>query len=251
MDVTEAEWIDGQIRYFWAKARTNSTRFRMKDRGENFFAFALVVISAVIVVLSYTNWADAHLISLDDIALFGYVLIDFEDVDFTEFLKVLTLAFTALAMMVSFEAKIIHGGKAGENLSKMRVFEIAKIRLSTVSDQGQKCMIIHSLGEHAIDENNEWVFDHKDRDIENKKSVNIRSLGKSRRRHSLVRWASAILDGAAGAIRRFLLRWMRSRVVPAGPHWRRSPATIQQAWSARLRCTGPSISPQSVRIPAI
>lgn len=66
----------------------------------------------------------------------------------------------------------VFGGSPREIDAKRRMFQNAKNQYWLCDNAEERLRIIHELGNQAIDEVNDWVFEHKSRDFEKSNSKN-------------------------------------------------------------------------------
>lgn len=160
-------WIDNQMNYHSDKKRINTSKFAKVDKRSSVLLVATALISAVVIPLMafFPDFMDTSLVQTEAMTLFGVIIIKSLDITVSVVIRAVMIILVALTSYVNLSSNMIHGGTPQQIGAKLQMFHIATIRLGESDDSGSKREILWELGDQCIEENNDWVFEHRSKDF--------------------------------------------------------------------------------------
>lgn len=170
-DVAYNYWMENQLAYHESKKCANEDKTFRLNRNiavieilKNILSVMLLLVS-VFGLLSFSYQWDG--LTAWNITLFNRFTLNTENL-----IKIGMILLVAAGSCAAYSLARVFGGSPREIDAKRRMFQNAKNQYKLCKDAEERLRIIHELGNQAIDEVNDWVFEHKSRDFEKSDSKN-------------------------------------------------------------------------------
>ncbi len=138
-----------------------------------------MALSLLAIIITYDRISTVSLFEFPSLEILGMTLIQGGDFYLEGIIKLLMIFFVAAAAYEGFDFSTVHGGTPEQIIAKARMFEIAKMRLDDAKvDVKASSIILYELGDQAINENNDWAFEHKTKDFKEKSDYDLSNLSK-------------------------------------------------------------------------
>ena len=181
LDIGYQCWVRGQELYHSKKKISNSKILGKREREAVMITGLTLILSAVLFLsdivfqdLVFYEW-DGFTIA--GINMHGAFMFNFENV-----IKIVMIATVAASMYVTYSKDRVFGGTPNEIDAKQRMFTTASREyermsrnVKTTDGIDNRLILFHQLGDIAITEVNDWVFEHKARDFK-KSEKNLNTL---------------------------------------------------------------------------
>ena len=164
-------WINNQLTYHESKKRANTDKSFRLNRDiavveilKNVLSVTLLLVS-VFGILSFSyRWGG---LTVWNITLFNKFTLNAENL-----IKIGMILLVAAGSCMAYSLARVFGGSPREIDAKRRMFRNAEKQYDRCENDEERLRIIHELGNQAVDEVNDWVFEHKSRDFEKSDSKN-------------------------------------------------------------------------------
>jgi len=188
IDFVNDNWVEGQVAYHKNKRNRNGEKYGKSANEQKYLYYITMGLSILAIVVTYTEFSSTSLLNYPSLDIFGTTLFNGSNVYLETVIKLLMIFFVALSAYKLSEFSTVHGGTPDQITAKLRMFEIAQLRLVDAEkdprlrneggDLKAASIILYELGEQAINENNDWAFEHKTKDFKPKQNIELRNLSK-------------------------------------------------------------------------
>ena len=181
LDVSYQCWVRGQELYHSKKKVTNSRLLGSRERAANTVAVITLVLSGILFIAE-TFMEDIHFLDWNGLVLHGVVLHGAFNFNLENVIKMVMIVTVAVGAFITYSKDRVFGGTPNEIDAKQRMFTTATKEYVRMSRKAQdtdgideRLILLHQLGDIAITEVNDWVFEHKARDFK-KSDKNLDTL---------------------------------------------------------------------------
>lgn len=160
-------WMRDQMRYHLKKRERNTRKYRRSSHTSYVLVTLTTVISAVLIpsMALFPDMLNDAVFSIGSVYLGGACLIQGMEFTVATSIRLFMIVLVALTSFVSLNTNMIHGGTKEQIDAKVQMFTIAEMRLREARDTMTRKEILWELGDQCIEENNDWVFEHKAKDF--------------------------------------------------------------------------------------
>ena len=181
LDIGFQCWVRGQELYHSKKKVTNAGLLGKRDRLALIITGVTLLLSGILflsdIVFDEIVFFDWKGFSLLGLKLHGEFMFSLENI-----IKIAMIVTVAASMYVTYSKDRVFGGTPNEIDAKQRMFTTATREYArmiedphTTDGIDDRLILLHQLGDIAITEVNDWVFEHKARDFK-KSEKNINTI---------------------------------------------------------------------------
>ena len=181
LDVGYQCWVRGQELYHSKKKITNSKLLGSREKMALAISGVTLLLSGLLfltdILFDEIVFYDWEGFSLLGIRLHGAFVFSLENI-----IKIIMIVTVAAGMYVTYSKDRVFGGTPNEIDAKQRMFTTATREYARMSEDphttdgiDDRLILLHQLGDIAITEVNDWVFEHKARDFK-KSEKNINTI---------------------------------------------------------------------------
>jgi len=175
MDAVGSEWIGSQKNYHKKKKAVNNGKRKRNEMLLLWLKYLLFGASIAAFLLSAIPWGKDVIVVFDESAVHDLILTYPIEVTRLTMLRIgMVILNLVLMSVIIFNNKLLHGGKDSNIDAKYRMFDIAEKRIAIAESTQNfrkdlsdvKLHIYYELGVQAINETNDWAFEHIKKDVD-------------------------------------------------------------------------------------
>ena len=158
-------WVDDQKSYHEGKKFKNARALERSGRRAKALVLATTVTSAVLIpLMAVPGFLGHSLFTVPPVYVLGVCMAQGMEFTVSTAIRALMIVLVALTSYYTLGISLIHGGTPEQIDAKVQMFSIARIRMEGVDDDTRR-EILWELGDQCIEENNDWVFEHRSKDF--------------------------------------------------------------------------------------